>query len=87
MRWKKITRARTHASPQIRKRPQKLERLKEFDPTFLSALHSELSNLSSWILWRFSFSDSVRIAVDKSSSKGESLGKACNTIEYVHKIL
>lgn len=81
MRRKKITRARAHASPQMRKRPQKLDRLKEFDPTLLSAPHSVPANHSSWILWRLPFSDSVRIAVDKSSAKGESLGKACKKIE------
>jgi hypothetical protein len=53
----------------------------------LSAPHFVAANHSSWILWRWPFSDSVRMAVDKSSAKGESLGKACNTIEYIHKIL
>jgi hypothetical protein len=87
MRRKKITRARRHARPQMRKRPQKLDRLKEFDAApLLSALHSVPLNHSSWILWRLPFSDSVRIAVDKSSARGESLGKAYNRREYDQKI-
>jgi hypothetical protein len=32
------------------------------------------------------FSDSVRIAVDKSSARGESLGKACIRLWYNSKI-
>jgi len=87
MRRKKITRATRHARPQMRKRPQKLDRLKEFDAApLLSALHSVALNHSSWILWRLPFSDSARIAVDKSSARGESLGKACNRIQYSHKM-
>ena len=87
MRRKKITRARRHARPQMRKRPQKLDRLKEFEAApLLSALHSVPLNHSSWILWRLPFSDSVRIAVDKSSARGESLGKAYNRRQYDQKI-
>jgi hypothetical protein len=76
-----------HARPQTTKRPQKLERLKELELMLLSSVSHPLTlNHSSWILWRLPFSDSVRIAVDKSSARGESLGKACIRLWYNSKI-
>lgn len=77
-----------HARPHTTKRPQKLDRLKEFELIPLSSdSHPFIPlNHSSWILWRSPFSDSVRIAVDKSSARGESLGKACSRIQYNNKV-
>lgn len=76
---KYMKRAEKQATPQIRKSPQKLLSWSWSDS---SSVESELQTLCnshlSWIRWRSPFSDSCRMAVDKSTANGESRGKACN---------
>lgn len=77
---KNTMRANKHARPQMRKRPQKLPRLNRFESISLSCeLQPVRASHLSWILWRSPFSDSVRMAVDRSTARGESLGKACQS--------
>lgn len=64
---KKTTKARKQAIPQIRKRPHKLlseRRLSSMG--FVWAKHPFLDSHLSWILWSSPFSESWRIAVDRS---------------------
>lgn len=73
---KKIIRAMTQAMPHIRKRPQKLVRASLFELASTVA-HSFLLSHLSWILCRSPLSESWRMAVDKSTARGESLWNAC----------
>nr|GFD26045.1 hypothetical protein [Tanacetum cinerariifolium] len=66
-----------HAIPQMRNRPQKL--LKERLLVSISATcdeHELDANHLSWILCNSPFSESWRMAVDKSIARGESLWNA-----------
>jgi len=64
--------------PLSRNRPQKLFSSSLSMPCFPpSELQALLVSHLSWILWRSPFSDSLRIAVDISIDKGDSLGKPC----------
>lgn len=71
-------RARKHAMPQIRKRPQKLLRDNWLELSLLIfAVQSLCSSHLSWIFCRSPFSESWRMEVDKSTARGESLWNAC----------
>jgi len=76
---KNTTREMEHAMPQIRNRPQKLFRERWFSSISLPcAEQSACVSHLLWIFWRSPFSDSCRMAVDKSTARGESLWNACN---------
>lgn len=70
---KKNAKARKHATPLIRNRPQKL-----FSESWTASVglsrpeHRSRGSHLSWIRWSSPFSDSWRIAVDKSTASGES---------------
>lgn len=71
---KNMERAKKLAMPQMRNRPQKLVRESLVASTWLLfAEHPSSDSHLSWIRWRSPFSDSCRIAVDKSTARGESL--------------
>ena len=74
---KNIVSAMKHAMPQIRNRPQKLIRESWFESTWLICIeHSLRVSHLLWIFWRSPFSESWRMAVDKSTARGESLWNA-----------
>ena len=74
---KKMKNARKDATPHMRKRPQKLLRLKRLTSTSLAWVEHPLrDNHLLWILSRSLLSDRERMAVDKSTARGESLWKA-----------
>lgn len=73
---KKIVRVMKHAMPHIRKRPQKLVRASLFESTS-TVVHSFLLSHLSWILCRSPLSESWRMAVERSTARGESLWNAC----------
>lgn len=73
---KYMKRARVHAIPHMRNNPQKLVRWSLSDSiSSVSEMQPALVNHFSCILWSSPFSDKVSIAVDKSTDRGESLGK------------
>jgi hypothetical protein len=69
------------AMPQMRKRPQKLLRRSAAMSLPCGAHVPGFSHLS-WMRCRSPFSDSVRIAVERSTARGESRWNAC-TFNYV----
>lgn len=74
---KNTVRERKHATPQIRNRPQKLVRDSRSESTsFIWIEHSLCVSHLLWIFWRSPFSESWRMAVDKSTARGESLWNA-----------
>lgn len=81
MRKKNMRRASKHATPHMRNKPQKLFRWSRSESSSSFAeLHALLVSHLSWILWRSPFSDSERMAVDRSTAKGESLGNIWNRV-------
>lgn len=74
---KNAIRARKQATAHMRNRPQKLlsESWVSSDWLFCEE-HPFLDSHLSWILWSSPFSDSWRIAVDRSTARGESLWNA-----------
>lgn len=76
---KKMLREMKHATPQIKNRPQKFlrERLLVSSTWVVWDEHEAKDSHLSWILCKSPFSESWRIAVDKSTARGESLWNAC----------
>lgn len=71
------TRAIKQAIPQMRKRPQKLLSWRRSESISAFSKLQELRVIHlSWIRCRSPVSESCRMAVDMSTAKGESLGKA-----------
>lgn len=76
-RKKNTDRATKQAIPQIRNNPQKLLSDSWFTSTWFRFVeHSVRDSHLSWIFWRSPFSESWRMAVDKSTARGESLWNA-----------
>lgn len=78
---KKTTKAMKQAMPHMRKRPQKLfseRRLSSMG--FVWTEHVSFDSHLSWILCSSPFSESCRIAVERSIASGESRWNACRSI-------
>lgn len=76
---KNIVRAMKQARPHIRNSPQKLLKESRLVSTSLICIeHSVRVSHLLWIFWRSPFSESWRMAVDKSTARGESLWNAWN---------
>lgn len=76
-RKKNIERAIKQEMPQIKNNPQKLLNDSWFKSAwFKPREHSVRESHLSWIFWRSPFSESWRMAVDKSTARGESLWNA-----------
>lgn len=71
--------AATHATPQMRNSAEKLCTSSRDDcrSSVADSDDGPVDSHLSWILCRSPFSDSVRIAVDRSTASGESRWKAC----------
>lgn len=76
--WKQyMARAMKQTIPHIRKRPQKLLSWSRSDSSSaFSMVQALFASHLSWIRWRSPFSESCKMAVDKSMAKGESRGNA-----------
>lgn len=83
---KNAIKARRHAMPHMRKRPQKLLRDSLFESISSScAVQSCFRSHLSWIFCRSPFSESWRMAVDISTARGESLWNAWDQVSNIRR--